>query len=682
MKLTRHQLILNAIFCTALLIVILWALYSEYNRPWKKYQKEKKIQQLYLQDIGGTDRCITCHQGADKPGFINRPQPFKTHSGDYLKHHPVEKFGCVVCHQGQGAALTVDAAHGNVKNWTKPILKGPFAQSSCGKCHSMDQALPLNVELKGASAFVEGWKLFNENNCLGCHKLTGYKVPDRIAPALTSIGNKVNREWLIKWLKNPKDYLPKTKMPRFDLSDEEIGYVADFLMGKKNNPSLFLPLDKGRLGGVTGNANGILISLGCLGCHTIDGNGNSFAPDLSNIGSKVNADWLVQYLKNPKAYQAKTPMPNLMIADGEIQSIVGYLMSLEGDNHKIINPPASPFFKGGDHSPLSRGVRGVSSSLAKRGEEKFSENIDKGRKLVKDKGCTGCHEIEKFPTGYDAPTLDGIGSKRVDELVFGDITGVDKTLTNWLMIKVQDPERFATDRIVTRMPNYNFSKEQAEALVTFLLGIRNESIPSTYKKTLLDPDKPEMRGESVFEKYNCAGCHKFNDKGGNIAPDISKEAKKSRPEWLFAFLKSPYKIRPEFMLKAKMPDFNLSDKEVNSIVGYLAAVSGESFPYNFEPKKEVSAGDIDDGEKLYQEIFACTGCHSANGRGGQIGPDHTDVSSRLKREWIEQWLKDPQAVQPDVRMPKFKFRDWEFEALTNYLMTLGKYRFVRTKNAD
>jgi len=305
--------------------------------------------------------------------------------------------------------------------------------------------------------------------------------------------------------------------------------------------------------------------------------------------------------------------------------------------------------------------------------------VEKGRKLVKDLGCTGCHEIENFPLGYDAPELDGIGSKRVDELAFGNITDVEKTLINWLKIKVMEPGSFATDKIITRMPNHGFNKEQAEALVTFLLSIQKGSVPAKYMKTLVDPDEAGMRGKKILEKYNCLGCHKINNKGGGIGPELTKEAKKSRPEWLFNFLKRPYKIRPVPVLKARMPNFNLSDKEVNAIIEYLAYVSGDYYPYNLATKREIYLDDIRTGEKLYLEIFACSGCHIVNGRGGQIGPEHTDLASRLKREWVKQWLENPQAIKPDVRMPRFRFKDWEFEALTNYLMTLGRYRFVQPK---
>ncbi len=700
-------------------------LYSEYNRPWKKYQKEK-IQQIYLQDLGEADRCITCHQGIDKSDFSNKPQPFKTHSGDYLKHHKVEKFGCVVCHEGQGAALTVDDAHGDVKNWTKPVLKGSFAQSSCGKCHPMNHRLPLTVELKGAPVLIQGWKLFNEYNCIGCHKLKGYERPDRIGPALTAIGSKVNRDWLLKWLKAPKEYLKNTKMPGPKLSDKEIGYMADYLLslavGNESPPTspffkggVYSPLIRGVRGVSPPSANGgergfekgdsvkgknLVKELGCLGCHMIDEKGNNFAPDLSGIGNKVNADWPFRFLKNPKAYDPKAMIPDILISEEEIQNISAYLVTLKkkGREKGDIIPAKvydlyEPLAQRANRPWVTTHRAGIQrenwitgqarNDITKvfTGQKKFLlENIEKGKKLVKDKGCTGCHEIEKLPKGYDAPPLDGIESKRVDELFWGNITDIRKTLADWLLIKVMHPEKFAKDKIIARMPDYGFNKQQAKALVTFLLSLRKDTVPPQYVKVLIASDNPEIKGKKVFEKYNCLGCHKLNKKGGDVSVDLTKEGKKSRPDWLFAFLKTPYKIRPEPILKARMPDFKLSEKEINNVIEYLAFLSEIPYPYPFELKKEMQPEDIDDGEKLYHEIFACAGCHTVNGRGGQVGPDHTDVANRLTKEWLEQWLKDPQSIQADVRMPKFKFKDWEYDALTDYLLTLGKYRFVQVKS--
>ena len=623
----------------------------------------EKIKQMWLRDLGETDRCITCHQAVSKPGFENVPQPFRAHPGNYLKRHPVERFGCVICHEGQGAALTVKAAHGYTKSWSKPVLKGAYIQSSCNKCHFMDQGLPFTAELTGAPVFTKGRKIFMENNCLGCHKLTGYKKTGRAAPSLTYTGSKINRGWLIKWLKNPKDYLPKTRMPRFDLSDKEIGYVADYLMSAARRAPAF-PTGDDAGGGInnslTEEGENLFNALGCPGCHKINGKGNDFGPGLSNIGGKVKSDWLYEFLRKPKSYDPKTIVPDFRIPEKEIPALATYLMSLKkNEKPGPLTPSLSPDKRGG-----------------------ILEGVEKGKKIVRDYGCTGCHEIETLSFQYNAPELDGIGDKRVDELVFNNLNDVEKTLTGWLEVKVREPGRFATDRIVTRMPDYNFNDEQTKALVAFLLSIKDKSVSLKYRKTLIDPDRAEMRGGKILEKYNCTGCHKINGKGGDIGPELTYEGKKSRPEWLFAFLKRPYKIRPAPILKAGMPDFNLSDEEVNTIIEYLSFISGESYPYDPEPKKEIYPEEIPSGEKLYQEVFACSGCHTVNGTGGEVGPDHTDLASRLKREWIEQWLKNPRAVKPDVRMPRFKFRDWEFEALTNYLMTLGQYRFVQVKGAD
>jgi mono/diheme cytochrome c family protein len=676
MKLKSIHIILIAVFCTALLVVTLLALYSEYNRPWKKYQKTSantKINQLWIKDMGITDRCTTCHQMADKKEFNEAMQPYKSHSGDYLKLHPVEKFGCVICHDGEGEALTVADAHGEGKNRPQLLLRGQYAQSSCSRCHAMDQKLPLSAEMAGASELAQGRRLFLDNGCLGCHKLSGYEKPERVGPAIARIGEKVNREWLIKWLKKPKDYLPETKMPRFRLSDEEIGYVADYLMSDKSVIELTPPsrtigtpplkirggrgsYDSGEFSSSSLIQDGekLVNELGCLGCHKINEKGAAFGPDFSGIGNKVNPEWLQSFLKNPKSYDEKTIIPDFKLTEKDIPSITAYLMSLKRESHNSVPAVQNP--SGG--------------------------NIEKGKKLVKDLGCAGCHEIEKRSFQYNAPELDSIGEKRVEELVFSNIKGIQKNLITWLKIKVTEPGKFATDKIITRMPDLDFKKDDAEAMVTFLLSLQKYPVPADYRKDLADSAEAEMRGRSLFEKYNCLGCHKIDKKGGDIGPDLTNEGKRARPEWIFTFLKSPYKIRPLPLFKAGMPDFHLSDNEADTITAYLSFISKEPFPFYDEAKKDVSMEDIADGEKLYNEVFSCIACHTIDGRGGEVGPDHTDLAERFKRRGLEEWLKDPQAVRPEARMPKFKFKDWEFEALTNYLMTLRRYSFLQIKRSE
>ncbi len=619
MKLSPRQKIFNLVFASVLFVVTIWTLYSEgiLYRPWKRYQKEfrqmeleavqERLQQLTadkqtvkeeekLQKItkelnllqvklanvkkrgvkieqnwllefhNEADRCTTCHQSVEKPGFEDKPHPYRTHPGDYFRRHPVQKYGCINCHAGQGHALTIEAAHGETENWMRPLLAGGFAQSSCGKCHFADQRLPLDTELAGGEIFMKGWRLYMENNCLGCHKLSGYERPDRIGPVLTPVGKKVNRDWITGWIKNPKDYLPKTTMPNFLLEDEEINFIASYLLGLSQGEKIEKPASRELLDDEVAIESGqtLIRELGCLTCHTIeqiDEQGGEFGPNLSDIGGKITPDWLFYWLKNPKVYQPDTPMPNLRIPESEIQDIVAYLATLQQEK---------------EPTDASQTVSAI------------EEDMQKGRELVKEKGCTGCHEIENFPLGFNAPEHNGLGSKRRDELAWGDVEIEDKNVIKYLQMKVMDPRQFATDEIIMKMPEFGFNEEQRDQLVTFLLSLSTDKIPAKFVKRLADPDEIEMRGRKFLEQKNCLGCHKIRDTGGDIAPDLTEESKKVRPEWLFDFLKSPHRIRP--LQDARMPDFRLSDEEFNTAVEYLSFISNAEYPYKYEIKKEVFVG--------------------------------------------------------------------------------------------
>ncbi|MEK9149556.1 MAG: hypothetical protein AAB267_05860, partial [Candidatus Desantisbacteria bacterium] len=133
-----------------------------------------RINQVYLPGLGNrVDRCTTCHMAIDRPGlekiagvkktpklgFKNKGLPFTTHSEFeiIIKNHPPERFGCTICHQGQGRAIEDKAARGDVPHWEEPLLPAEYIESSCGKCH-----LGLG-ELEGAPKLSKGRQLFQEH---------------------------------------------------------------------------------------------------------------------------------------------------------------------------------------------------------------------------------------------------------------------------------------------------------------------------------------------------------------------------------------------------------------------------------------------------------------------------------------------------------------------------------------
>ncbi|MGH7273708.1 MAG: c-type cytochrome, partial [Nitrospiria bacterium] len=292
---------------------------KKYFEPLEKLEKRMNairsrgldIKQVVIDDLGkggpvvwgSVDRCESCHAAINRDGFENEKNPFKTHPFrvEIFGKHPIEQFGCTTCHGGQGRATQIkgkplekgDFAHGFVHHWTDPLKQGDWMQSSCNKCHQ-DQ-----WKLDHAPVYMAGKKLFWDLGCTGCHVLKGFEEAPRVGPSLRKVADKVSRDWLIAWIKNPHDYLPHTKMPRPPLDIEEPGQtekVAAYIL--QSSEPYDLPF--GRYpGGDAREGKRIFETVGCYGCHTLGDKGTGLAPALDKIASKTNADWIYNWIQDP-----------------------------------------------------------------------------------------------------------------------------------------------------------------------------------------------------------------------------------------------------------------------------------------------------------------------------------------------------------------------------------------------
>ena len=198
-----------------LFLMLAVAIFKDTFRPWMPYQRNYRkmqaqevegdarkgiearhieVKQVLATDLGQVDRCITCHQGMDPivtPTLENKfdQNPYKSHPGDFLKNHPPEKFGCVICHGGQGLATTfIGAGHtpkGDAQreewkkkygwepaeHWEHPMLNEPYIQASCVKCHGNFESM------KGTEVAAKGKQLLETHGCLGCHQWHGFGGP-------------------------------------------------------------------------------------------------------------------------------------------------------------------------------------------------------------------------------------------------------------------------------------------------------------------------------------------------------------------------------------------------------------------------------------------------------------------------------------------------------------------------
>ncbi|MBI3587454.1 MAG: cytochrome c, partial [Ignavibacteriales bacterium] len=352
-----------AVSSVAFVAVLAISPFKDFFREWKGYQHayndlvrelpqrvkpvDVGIKQIWVREFDKVDRCVTCHLGLKEQALKKAVKPFQTHPKIY---HDFEEFGCTMCHEGQGLATTYKESVGKVQYWDKPIFPKEYLEASCAKCHK-------EKEVPQASTLTLGKKLIEESNCIACHTMGGYRK--QWTPGLDGIGLKVNRAWLVNWLKQPSVYFPNTKMPNFFLTEEEANILADFLLSFKTFPNdvALEPLPK-LLSAVSEAQREKLITLGstrfrearCISCHPINEKGGYVATDLGKVASKVNVQWLYNYIKNPKRLQPGVEMPRYRFDETELAGVVAYIQSefvdYEGKESASHTPDPSYYQKG------------------------------------------------------------------------------------------------------------------------------------------------------------------------------------------------------------------------------------------------------------------------------------------------------------------------------------------------
>ncbi len=179
-------------------------------------------------------------------------------------------------------------------------------------------------------------------------------------------------------------------------------------------------------------------------------------------------------------------------------------------------------------------------------------------------------------------------------------------------------------------------------------------------KVLTNADKLSdqvVEGKRAWQKYNCNDCHTILGFGGYYAPDMTKSYKRlgevgirdrvTKPEVAFA------------QSWRKMPQQNLSQKEVGDLVAFLRWVNDidtqEWPPQDSEKRSSSSARKVvamvgmSPGAALFKEK-GCLGCHWIGEIGSKSGTGLDKVGSKYDKETLAQLLIDPKKVNPNFQM--------------------------------
>ncbi len=334
-------------------------------------------QTLGMTEIARFDRCRTCHQNIDRTAAGNVPafpaghpstsevqdwvsenvfpQPFSTHPNHELfctsaSPHPVSKFGCTICHDGQGSGTSFGNAEHTPNNphlagewnkeygyhanhfWEYPMQPERFAESTCIKCHHSVTELGVSPKF-GASApkVTQGYELVKTYGCFGCHEIHGFDAgsaigPDlrlepqtpeeaariaadpgqvagkmrKVGPSFRHISSKTTASWIEYWTEVPSRYRPTTRMPQFfNLSNQEdetaqkyesaeLAGIARVLIGSSEPIDLLKPVEGYEASAERGKQ--LFSERGCLACHqhaAVPTSKAEFGPNISDIHLKI-----------------------------------------------------------------------------------------------------------------------------------------------------------------------------------------------------------------------------------------------------------------------------------------------------------------------------------------------------------------------------------------------------------
>ncbi len=597
---------LTIIFSSLLIILIVFVWVREnFFKEWKIYQAEYKdivnnrtrgdnpdqdfekirsgIRQLEIVELGRIDRCVSCHLGIEDPGMQDVPLPHRLHSGNFIKYHSTEKFGCTICHGGQGKALDKKQAFGRDADiyWPYPLLDQPYIQASCAKCH-----LTIFSEqevMEGTEVLAHGQKIFNREGCLGCHKARG--AGGAIGPDLTGQGEKTKHQynfqniageqsisnWLKEHFKDPEMVSGGSQMLKIDLQEEELEALVTFTMGlsKPDIPFEYFGVEtlkelKGIRKIIEGNN---MYDMCCSACHGKGKEGKNFNEYETGVPALMNREFL-------------------SIASGEFmrETIL---------NGRSMRQMASwlPGFSGFYSNEIDSVV-----NFIRKGKESYSSftitnnlegNFRNGRNLYNSK-CGMCH-------GIDGEGLIALPLNNPDFLQVASDRFIYYTIND--------------GRYNTAMPSWSYlTNNDMSDLIAYIRSLGIKYSPSVQLR--LSEGNPQQ-GAMQFH-YLCSRCHgEFGE--GETGPAILNSDFLKTADDLFLYLTVAYGRMHTAMFGWKgqvTQQGEINDVQITDVIAYMRSVEDKTWDYIYPG---ANPGIAVEGNNLFRDN--CAVCHGENGNG-------------------------------------------------------------------
>ena len=446
--------------------------------------------------------CLKCHhQVVDLEPSERFPEPPapKLVEG----YHLIRQYGCYGCHEINGwagpesrigpdmrlasnfhevaEALAVDPGVKElgpvVDRWVADVRSGPDSRQSRERLRdAIERDAAAGADAKLSPRSHEMAVLLKDPETPGT-------LP-KVGPSLRHAAAKLGFDWTYSWLRNPQDFRPSTKMPRFfglwehlegkGLEESmryeplEIRSMIHYLAGASAPFEYVKPYEGITAAPDVERGKKVFQVRGCLACHQhadFPEATSTHGPNLSRIGAKVDGhprgkEWLYSWLREPATYHPKTLMPNVLLepvtlADGTVSDpaadAVAYLATstenwkpenipakqLSADERKALDELALMYLK--DRFSVARAEQvlkdGIPPTQADiKGDERMLLGLGAadrdavllnyvGKKTIAKLACYSCHDIPGFEDAKPAgAALADWGRKDPSRIAFEQVS--------------------------------------------------------------------------------------------------------------------------------------------------------------------------------------------------------------------------------------------------------------------
>lgn len=464
--------------------------------------------------------------------------------------------------------------------------------------------------------------LLPELGCPACHVDLDARTDIREkAPPLDDAGLRYRPEYLFTYLRDPgpvRRHIGRAQMPKFPLSDDEALALVAFLSEQKRLPDSLpeIPPDldapvapddrirsEAELERVLGD------ELDCLTCHRETRTTGLRGPVLTNAGARLQPEWMRRFLLAPSAWGLPDGvMPGLFVRPGD-----------DG----VLRPV--------DDDAIDR-LRRIVDSLERSGEpqlEQWRQNLGRGgtslaeadpavgRRIFDALACAACHPFRDAAAVEPAPDLR-------DEAARVYPTWLRTYLTHPWPVRPFGPRPGSGGR----MPTFRLDPAEVEQIAAEL-GIPEEIAPEPESQLTAFESAKALR--VLRHELPCLGCHRFEDDGGRVGPDLRNAASRLRPSFVRAMIENPEAT----VAHVTMPKVPLDDETSRLIEGlltepreaeetaYLSLVGNDTIPLPAEP------GAARDYARL------CAPCHGTAGDGDGFNAPFLPVRPTLHSDATE-----------------------------------------------